>query len=287
MRIITRTVYGSALQTSHLLNRVHEVLPHTTLNEKFQVQTNVLPTSEQAPALKYFALGIGGHENRTGADGFPYTSPLNHLATDAACFQHVPFVLRQLDNDLNTIERAKYAMRVIETHDGIEYAAYYLKRLELDNVAAKVYHTAVVNGVETTTQYVPDSSCLSPRPPELTSDNQIITSGDYISTTAMVPIQFTQHDVDEYLRAIRVIYDNDNYAVVSEIALVSGVDKLCTGAAHSGTVDYLEAIAAQVATFITCHYSIGFSNQGFTFEIELGASEPLLGILDASGATVV
>lgn len=287
MRIITRTLYGAELQTNHLLNKPHEAREHTTLNEKFDVQSGVKPSDTQRSGLGYFALGIGGHKNETGADGFPFTSPLNHQATDAACYKHVPFVLRELDNDLGQLERAKYAMRVIETHDGIKYAAYYLKRLDLENVSTQLLHTTVNNGVETTVPFVPNGSNLNPTPPELPSDSKIVTTGDYVSTTATVPIQFTATDVDEYVRAIRIIYGNENYAIISEIALVAGVDKLVTGQIDQGTVDYVEAIAAQITTFITCHYSIGFSNQGFDFEVELGASEPLLGVDAESGVVVI
>lgn len=278
MKIITRTVYGSKLQSSKLLGLQHVIDANTTLNEKFDIQSGVMPNPADDPDVRYFAIGRGGHRPITGADGIAYTTPINHRASDAACFHHMPFVLRDVNNDLTPEQRSKYALRKQETHGGYNYFAYYLKRLDLNGVVPEMRYTQVVDGVETTVPYTPTSSNLNPEPPEVSSSGVTTTDGNYLSTTASIKVAFDANDVLELLEVARIIYGNELVAVVSEIALCSGVDKIVPGpAAGGGNISYSEAIGVQVATHITTHYPMAFSNQGFEFTIDLGATEPLIG----------
>ena len=57
MKIITRTIYGSQLQTSKLMGIPHVFAPNTTLNEKFDIQSGVYPAAEQQSQPKKFGHG--------------------------------------------------------------------------------------------------------------------------------------------------------------------------------------------------------------------------------------
>ena len=283
MRIITRTVYGSLLQTSLLLGLPFEVAANSTLNEKFDIQSGVDLADGQIPEVGYYCIGNGGHRIVTGADGIPYTTPINHRARDAALFNHLPFVLREVDNDLSIAERARYALRRAETHNGRNYFAYYLKRIDVTNVNSEMNHTTVQDGVSETVPFVPTNDDLNPEPPEMPSTGVITTDGNYLSSSAIVPIDFTEKDVEELVNVSRVLYDNENRAVISEIGLCTGMDKTVTGSAGgSGSFNYKEAIAVQIATHITGYYPVGFTNRGFNLQIEAGATEPMLG--DTAGS---
>ena len=277
MKIITRSLWGSALQTSLLLELPYQPTSKTTLNEKFSIQSNQTLEDDKLPHVKYFCIGNGGHKHVTGADGTPYTSPINHRASDAALYKHMPFILRPVNEDLSIVERANYGLRRVETHNGINYVAYYLKRMDLSAVVAELQSTTVIDGVTTTVPYVPTSDNLNPTPPAMTSTDVITTDGDYLSTSAIIPMLFTEEDVANLVEVAEIMDENPYMAVVSEIGLCSGVDRVVTGAGPgSSQINYNEVVGCQIATFITTHYAMSFSNKGFDLQIELGATEPLL-----------
>lgn len=282
MKIITRTIWGSQLQNSLLLGLPHRPVPNSTLNERFDIQAGVMPSANENPFVRYLAIGNGGHRNMVGADGAPYTAPVNHRASDASLFRPMPFVLREVTNDLTVTERTKYALRKAENHNGRNYFAYYLRRLDLSNTIPELQHTTVVDGVSSTVPYASTSANLNPTQPNTPPTGVISTTGNYLSTSAIVPVLFTEKDVQEFIEVAKIMYDNEYMAVISELAFCSGVDKDVTGVGvGSASFTYKEAIAVQVATFITAYYSMGFTNRGFDFQVELGATEPMLSEADA------
>lgn len=283
MKIITRTVYGAQLQACLLLGLPYQVVANTTLNERLGVQASVLPASGIMPAARYWCIGSGGHRNMVGANGKPYTSPINHRASDAAPFDLMPFVLRQVNDDISPTEREKYGLRKLMELDGVNYIAYYLKRLSMTDVKAIMEQTTVTEGVSTKVPFVPNSSNLNPTPPALPDTGVVTTSGNYLSTTATVPITFTKADVNELLNVARILYGDELYAVISEIGIVSGVDKVVEVSGAGNTkFNFKEVIAAQIISHITSYHSVGFTNEGFDFKVELGATEPLIGEADVA-----
>lgn len=277
-RIVTRSVYGSSLQTKMLMDLPYVMVPNTTLNERFGIQADIPPQEGQMPHLKYFCIGNGGHRNRTGADGVPYTTPINHKASDAALFNPLPFVLRAVNDDLSPARRQQYALRREEEHGGQRYYAYYLKRLDLSAVNAVMHITTVQDGVETTLPFQPTNSNLYPEPPETPPEGVLPTNGNYLTTSAIMEVLFNAQDVEELIAVAEILYDNQYMAVVSEIGLCSGVDRQITAPGPGNTnFEFNEAIAVQICSFITAYYSMAYANEGFDFHVELGATEPLLG----------
>lgn len=276
MKIITRTGFGCLRQTELLIGKPYKALPNSTLNEKFEVQANVLPEAGKIPYLGYYCIGQGGHRNEVGADGFPLTSPIDHRPTDAGLFRYLPFVLRELTNDLDSAARSRYAMRKIIQVDGRNYVAYYLKKIPMDSVNPDIYYNRVVDGQVTTTPFRPDNSNLNPPPPEIPNTGTVTTSADYLSVSAILPMDFTANDVAELVNAVRILYKDERYAVISEIGMVTAATKLVTGPGPGNTtIQYEEAVAAQIAAHMTGHYPVGFTNMGFSLKVNLGATEPM------------
>lgn len=276
MRIITRTVWGASLQTSLLLGLPYYPQENSTLNEKFDVEAGA-DLKGTIPHVKYFCIGNGGHRMIQGADGIPYTSPINHRASDAALFNHLPFVLRAPSDDLNLDERERYGLRKREVINGQPYIAYYLKRMDLKAVEILLQHTNVVEGDSTTTEFTPSNGNLNPEQPDLPHEHVITTDGDYLTSSAIVPVLFDEKDVEELVNVSRILYDNEQRAAISEIGLCSGIDLTVTGEVEGRPMNYREAIGVQIATHITGYYPVGFTNQGFELQIEAGATEPMLG----------
>ncbi|MBE0438313.1 MAG: hypothetical protein IBX57_00905 [Gammaproteobacteria bacterium] len=277
MRIIQRTVYGSALQTAALLKIPHRIVENTTLNEKFSIEADLELTEDDFPGVNYYCIGNGGHRVVSGADGIPYTTPINHRATDAALFNHIPFVVRDLDDDLTIARREKYALRKIITVGDKNYIAYYLKRIDVSQVTTEMQHTKVIDGNQTTTAFVPSNDNLNPEPPALPNDGIITTDGNYVTSSAIVTIAFDEQDVEELMDVSRILYNDEDHAIISEVGLCSAVDRVVTTTGYVGTFNYREALGAQVVTHITGYYPVGYTNAGFELKIEAGATEPMVG----------
>ena len=275
---IVRTVYSSYLQTCGLLKLPFELKANTTLNEKFNVQAGVGPTPDQVPTLGYFGIGNGGHKYVTGAGGISVPEPVQHRATDAALFNHLPFVLREPELDLSPAQRSNYGLRKQVTFNGKAYWAYYLKRFTRDNVKAMMEYRVVNNGVTVTSPFVPNSSNLNPTPPDLNSSGVNVVSGDYVASTAKFELNLTEEDIAELLHVAKVMYDDDAYAIISEIALCTGVDKVVSAPGVTGNFNFTEVIAAQVATFVSIHSAVKFSSNGIQILLDVGASEPLMNL---------
>lgn len=283
---LVRTVYGSYLQACQLLGLPFALAANSTLNEKFGVQAGVAPANGTLPECRYFAIGNGGHKLSV-TNGLYIPEPIQHETTDAALYNHLPFALRETTNDLTTAEQANYALRVMEVHNGLNYIAYYLKRIDFTNVAVSMqYKTVQSDGTVVTTPFQPDTSNLNPTPPALSPTGVNVVAGDYVMASAPVPITLSATDVTELLNVANIIYGDPNAAIVSEIALVSGLDKvIAVGGSGSPTFNFNEVIAAQIDTFMNTFYALNFSQNGVENIVDCGAVEPLYKLVAGSGTS--
>ena len=277
MESSVRTSYGAQLQTALLLGVPVVLQTSSTLNEKFDIQANTHISSTDKPAMRYIAAGNGGHKIVTGSDGsIGLFASKQHKPTDAALFNHLPWVLRALNNDLTAGQRANYGLRRLETHDGLQYAAYYLRRLDYTNVAPTTEYKTVTDGETTTTSFIPNSGNLNPTAEALASTGTNTTSGDYVATTAKVTFTLSEDDATELLAAAKIIHGSEDYAIISEMALVSGVDRAVTVTGSAGaTFNFNEVIGAQVVMFMSEMIVMKFNNTGATIVLDVGATEPM------------
>lgn len=278
MENITRTVYASSVQTNLFLKTAQAYPENSTLNEKFGIQARVLPAATDTPSLNCYVIGNKGHQSVIGAEGIPKTEPVQHRATDAALYGHIPFVLRPLNNDLSQTDRAKYALRLEEVHDGIRYAAYYARRLDKTNTVAQMQVKTVVNGVETTTPFVPNSSNLNPSPPAVASTGVNTTDGSYVSAVATLTLSISESEAAEILNVAKVLYGDEGYAIISEIGLVTSVDKVVNVTSTAGNFTMNEVIVAQIAAFSPAMIPLNFNPTGASVVLNVGSTEPLLAL---------
>ena len=191
-------------------------------------------------------------------------------------------MLRPVNNDLTTTERARYALRRVEQHNGVQYAAYYLKRIDLGQVVPQMLYKVVANGNETTTPFTPTAANLNPTPPNVDGSGQWIVSGDYVIAKAVLELSMTANDANELANVARILYGDDGYAIISEIALCHGVDKIVNVSAGNSSFNMLEAIGVQIASHIPSFYSMKFSSEGVRISMNVGASEPMWNIVLAN-----
>ena len=276
MENITRTIYGNYIQTCNYLGKTPEIAPFSTLNHKFNVNAGMVPNANEYTAMRYFCIGLGGHGFSSGADLVPRFSQLQHKSTDAALYGHLPFVLRPIDMDLSDIERANYALRVQENYGGNPYYAYYLRRLDLSAVEPEMLYHTLNAGNEVITPFIPSDANINPTPTAVSSGVNVV-SGDMTSVMARIGITFSTAQINEILNAAKIIYGDENYAIISEVGLCTGVDRdVVVGAAGGGSFTQPEAICVQIAAFISAMINLQTANRSVTFEMDVGASEPLL-----------
>lgn len=279
MESVTRTVYSAYIQTCMLLDIPPSYPANSTLNQKFGIQNGVLPTQDERPYLGYYCIGNRGHQLVVGGEGIPKPEPVQHRATDAALYGHIPFVLREITDDLTSVERARYALRREETHGGETYVAYYLRRLDLTNVTPIMNHKVVTDGVEVTSPFVPNSSNLNPTPPEIVNTGVNVTNGEYVSASAILTLSLTEADALELINVAKVLYDDEYYSIISEIGLCTGIDKVVqVTSSLGGTFNFNEAIVTQIASHIPAMIPLKFSNTGTDVTLAVGATEPLFSL---------
>jgi hypothetical protein len=276
MKSIVRSVAGAALQTSEYLGLPHVFLSHSTLNEKFNINAAMMPADTDIPHIRYACIGNGGHSVVIGSNNIALNKPIQHKPRHTGLYRHLPFVLRPLTSDLTPQQRAKYRLRNVLTIDGVAYAAYWLKVLDLSTSVVECDYYTVSNGVTTSTTFAPNSNDLSPTPPDLSSTGVVSTSGDYIAASSKVPFDLNDEDILELGNVANIMYGDKDYAIISEIGLCSGVDKVVTGDFNGVQASYTEAIGVQIANFVCTYLPTQYLDNDLSLEFDVGSVEPML-----------
>lgn len=301
VKIVTRTIYGAALQTAQTLKIPHQIREFTTVNEAINVpeivpyQPSPLTVGAQVPqsynaetdtrnlAVQYWCIGNGGHNMVTkGEKAIPLPITEVHRSNDACLYEILPFVVKPVDQDLSREQRENYRLRKILMIDDEYYVAYYARKLPTQELASKMLHTKVQDGNATTVEFIPSINNLNPSKPIIGQEND----GSFLSVSSSVLIDFTDQDVTWLKEACEILYGTSEFAIISEIAICSGIDKLIqqeyplNGTQTSTNIasqNLMEAVGVQVSCFMNPFYSAISGNQGFSFDLDLGAAEALFG----------
>jgi len=278
MKNVVPTIWGNRLQNIKQQGLKYSHLPFSTINERLDIRANENVLSTDMPVQKVLCIGNGGHGHRTGSDGFPLTRRIPHLPDHAALYNQIPFVLRSPDNDLTQAERRKYSLRKVVEIDGANWVAYYGRRLTIDvDQPVAIKHTVVEDGIKTVSDYQTSNKNLYPEAPDLPNTGSVSTSGEYLSTSSTINLSFIEDDVNELINVARILYNDEDYAIISEFAICNAVDRTITINTPNGNVNFEETVHCHVAFFAVAKYDLIFHRKGFNYTIECGATEPLLG----------
>lgn len=276
MQKIVPTQLSNYLQVSSFLDTPFQQFEDTTLNQKFDIQAGALLPPGSRPALKFYTIGIGGHGYTMGPNSIPLSQVIDHSSGDAGLYQHLPFVLRPINDDLTAGERSRYCLRKIIEVDGTNYVAYYGKRLNMTGVIPKMTKRTIVDDQTVIEEYVYTEANLSPTPPEIPNTGAVTTSNEYLATSAIIPMPFTEADVAELYNVAEILFGDRRMAVISEFGFCTAVDADVSINTPAGAVTFKETICAQIATIISGHYEMIYNSKGFDFNLEVGAVQPLL-----------
>lgn len=299
---VTRTIYGSYLQTTRVLRRPVDIKEFTTINEAIndpikvphQPRVQTIGKQETEPyddtndsdliKIGYVVIGNGGHMASVGAGNNISYMDLNvHESTDSAPFKMIPFVCRPIANDLPDDERANYRLRKVLTIDGEHYVAYFAKVLDFTNSEVQMNIARTISGKTETTPFVPTINNIRATP--VTPGT--INDGTKVFAAAKAVFTFNEKDVGYLIEAAINLYGSAREAIISELAFCSGVDKKIVreypvdgNQTSNGAIanrNLLEAQAVQVCCFANTYYQANFGMLGFEVPFDIGAIEPLFG----------
>lgn len=276
MSQVTRTIYSGHLATCMMLRRPFTILPNSTLNQKFNLHRNEVPSSNEYPVLGYIGIGNKGVSYEVTTDGYVLTTPIPHLPRDASLYNFIPFLIRDINDDISSAERMRYRLRVPISLEGKTYVAYYLRALTLTDVIPTVELRNVDGETINTNSFEPLLSDLSPNRPNLSHTDLNNPNGDYLFSTAKVGFELNQAEVSNIIDACALLYGDPRYAVINEVALVTGVDKILQGTFGGTSSNYTDVIAAQVAAFIYQYHALTPSTTKVTIDLDIGSSGALL-----------
>lgn len=271
-----RTIYGAYVQSCGLLGLNVDIKPNSTLNQKYGLFQNEIFGAGEHPTLKYITIGNGGHTASIGSDGIPLINPVPHSPRHAALYNHLPFIIREVTDDLTPSERLNYRLRVIQTIDGINYACYFAKVLDLSEVEPQIELRNNTDGVVTATTFTPGLSDLNPVKPIIPAGGTITSTGNYLAVTGKIKFTMGTDEISELMNACNIIYGSDNYAFISEIGLCTGTDRVLTGNFNGVQTAYTEVIGAQIANFINTSVPLYAVNNSIDLTIDVGNTESLL-----------
>ena len=273
---VTRTIYSAHLMTCMSLHRPFTVLNNSTLNQKFNLFQNEVPGINEYPAIGYIGIGNKGASYDVTSNGFVLTTPIQHLARHASLYNFLPFVVRGVNDDLSSTERLKYRMRVPITVGGASYVAYYLRALTISDVIPTVEIRNVDGETIRTDPFTPTLSDLSPIPPDISNTNINTPNGDYLTSSAKISFTLNQSDIQNILDACNLVYGDPRYAVINEIALVTGIDKVLQGSFGNTTSSYTDVIVAQVAAYISQYHALTTNTTEVSILLDTGSVDGLL-----------
>lgn len=271
-----RTLIGDYIQNVKLPGIPYEMHEFTTLNEHFGVQAGIAPDKGVYPNLQYMVIGNKGHKIITGPDGSPAFGDYEYMCDQVTCYGHIPFIVREINNDITPGERERYALRVVKEYNGTTYVLYYARRIDLSNARAVFKCVRQKDGLKETESYTYTTDNMHAVPPRYDSNGTIIGTEVSLFTSTTITISFSAEEVADIIQGYRIINNTTVAPVLSEIGLCSGVDK---SVPLIGTnIYYNEVIACQVNCFINTANSLRHDNNGLRFEFDLGSSEPMTAV---------
>lgn len=215
---VTKTVYNVSLAAATLMGISYRPLPNTTLNEKFNVVVET--DSEESPKLQYFTIGLQYEElideNVISLDR------VRHSPTDAALFNHVPFVLKRIEEDLTADEREDYRLRSIIDIDNVTYVAYYMKKLRTTIANNQILKVINTNGTLVPSVYEPQNE--NPLSPVIVDRDMVYSDNvEFVTSTNRIDLVLNNPELENIKEAMEIMYP-DITPRIGEIGVCSGLD---------------------------------------------------------------
>lgn len=264
----TRTIYNIKLQTCMMAGLPYTPLSNTTLNEKFNIlqfsqRTYAEESLVKYPTIQGIVIGNGGKDIVTSDLGNLRLG--KHSPVDGALFNHIPFVLREENNDLSDTDRENYRLRKELYIDGTKYIAYYLKKFKEDDLEYRpeILYVDNSNTIPSIKIFNTDRTDILEPEPDL--DNRMSVYENTIYTVNILRFYFNLSETEllELENVFNILNITDK--LITEIGIVTGIDV---------DVDYgKELIYSQIAFFLDVSLNLEILDQELSKVIEIGGGE--------------
>ncbi len=262
----TKTLAFAKMEILRSLTLPYTVDQYSTLNEKFDIG-NITPPPNGYPDLKYLAIGNRGTKN-AGIGNL--VNIQRHSPKDAALFEHIPFVMVPVNQDLTIANRLKYRIRKLETYNGVDYFAYYLKVVDFNSATISTKTVDIVDGVRTETPYEPSVTSLTPSPVVISNTEVNTVNSRHLITSAVITVALDSTDITNIIEACRIKYNGDiREAMLSELAIVGGYDIDVSNSLGGLAASYKEVRCAQIMVHMCSIHYLQTEPEGAEFKFGL------------------
>jgi len=272
---IQRSLTTNDLIVHQYLKRPYPLYENSTINQLLKIQENAELSDGEYPYINAITIGIKGHVIETSTAGGGYPSSRRHQATDTTLRQHIPFVLRKLNDDLSEEQRRFYGLRRIEKHMGEDHVAYYAKDLDLSGVTVQKKALKMREGkLESETTFNFSSENQSPAIPEESLDLiDALKNGDSIRTSGMTKIVLDSFDLSELINVFKIKFGDDEGALISEIGYCTSVRRIVSVPGADGeNIAFSEMVGCQVGTFVSQFHKIESKDDIIDLSMDFGAT---------------
>lgn len=290
-QLVSPTALGIAINAALNCKQSIDILPNSTLNELYDIlkDESVGRKNGRDFELSYFGIGIGGSRTQGVNSSFlERRVPFQHKAVDFNAFYPIPFLIRELGDDIDEEERKKYRLRVVKKVGEKWYIMYYLKLIDFSEFdpTMKIGSRNPSDGNDTNRPYTPRREDLEPTPYELTSSNSVPITDTFVNGTGKMNFSLNSNDLEEVRNVCRILFNDVGLAALNEFYAAYGIETTHDGQVTEGaTVPYKEVISASVAFHITeAHARDTSSNNNMPYYFWYGNSIPLL-VTDTSIAS--
>lgn len=230
---------------------------NTTLNELRGIMATQATGKKNGRdfELGWFGIGLKGSKSiGENADGIEVRRLYRHTAADFNAFKPIPFLMRELANDIDDEERKKYGLREVRKIGSKTYVLYWVRAIgfTLFDPTMKTGYRDPVTGNNEEDTFTPKESNLSPVPEELLTTDSVPASDQFMIGYGLLDLSLEAAELDEIRNVCTILYGTPSIAALSETYLVYGIPTRTTGAsANGGTVAYTELCPACVAYTVT------------------------------------
>jgi len=220
-----RSPLGAQQQLAKLFGLPPQPTEGMTLNTLLDIHADELFEETDDPVAKYITFGIGGHKVIDNGVDYGF-SEHPRCGEVASLWEHVPFIIRPIDNDLTGETREKYRLRRLEEYNGEQYWAYYAMVIDIGDSVPHSYEMDTLVDNTDVTPIETANLTLSSGPPtdqsELEEKSTVL-----IRTSLNFSISLDENETSELREAVNMYNGGDDpeYSVISEIGLCTGVDR--------------------------------------------------------------
>ena len=278
MTQVTRHAQGGLVQLCQYFGKpVPTSMRNSTINEALNVVPDIHMAPSEYPIAGYFMIGNGGATGTVVNNRLKLTET-PHLGNHTNLYSPTPFIVRPLTADVG-VDRTKYFMRTIQVVNGVSYACYYLKAIDLNDVDPTLEkRTISSSGIVTATPFSHVANDLRPTTPIIGAGESIGVGANYIAASAIIQFGMTSDERDEYVNACTIIHGDSAYANIFELATVGGVKKSVT---VGGGFTYDEVIDARILSSIATSLIMGSLNTGVTVDINVSIVDGLFEVISS------